>query len=120
MAMNSPRLISSRFPYLPIHLEVRRGIHDLEALLDTGFDGDVALPPELIINGEPADGHQRWKLADGSTVLAPYYVGTAHLGNTEVAGILVTAIGDEPIIGRAIIMEFNVILDHGQRVIVEP
>ena len=34
-------LVSSRFPYLPIHVEVRHGSHDLEALLDTGFDGDV-------------------------------------------------------------------------------
>jgi hypothetical protein len=51
--MSSPRLVSGRFPYLPIHLEVRRGMHDLELLLDTGFDGDVSLPPELIMNGAP-------------------------------------------------------------------
>ena len=38
--MTAPRLVSSRFPYLPIRLQVRQRVEDLEALLDTGFDDD--------------------------------------------------------------------------------
>lgn len=114
------RLTSSRFPYLPVHLEVRRGVHDLEALLDTGFDGDIALPTDLIMNGDPPDGHQRWRLADGSTALAPFYLGIVKLATTELSDIHVTAMGDEPIVGRGIISQFTLILDHGRRVVVEP
>ena len=69
------RLISERFPYLPIHIESRAGQTDADALLDTGFDGDFALPPEALTSSQP-DGHLRSTLADGSLVLAPYYIGT--------------------------------------------
>jgi predicted aspartyl protease len=120
VAVSTPRLVSNRFPYLPVHLEVRRGVHDVEALLDTGFDGDVSLPPAMISNGGQPDGHQRWILADGSTVLAPYYLGTLRIGTIEVPGILVTAVGDEPLLGRGILTDVTVTLDHGRRVIVEP
>lgn len=80
----------------------------------------MALPPEMVTNGGPPDGHQRWRLADGSTVTAPYYVGSIRLGTTELPLIVVTALGDEPIMGCGILTEFTVILDHAQRLIVEP
>ena len=118
--MNRRRVVSSRFPYLPVHVAVRSARHDVEALLDTGFDGDLALPPELVMNGDPPDGHHRWRLADGSIVRAPFYVGTLRVGATEMMGMLVTAMGDEPIVGRGILTEFTVILDHAQRLIIEP
>jgi predicted aspartyl protease len=117
--MNGNRLISTRFPFLPIHIQIRRGSHDLEALLDTGFDGDLVLPPELIADGDPPDGYHRWRLADGSIVRAPYYLGTLQVGPVDVAPIVVTALGDEPLVGRGILSDMTIILDHAQRVIVE-
>lgn len=33
------RFVSTRFPYLPVHLEIGAVAGDLEALIDTGFDG---------------------------------------------------------------------------------
>jgi predicted aspartyl protease len=54
----TPRLVSEHFPYLPLRLEVRGRTSAVEALLDTGFDGDVAVPPDLFANGEP-DDYQR-------------------------------------------------------------
>jgi predicted aspartyl protease len=42
MALNQ-RVVSSHFPYLPLQLEIRQELHELEALLDTGFDGYVAI-----------------------------------------------------------------------------
>ncbi len=73
----SQSVVSTRFPYLPLHLEI--GPHwqiDTDALLDTGFDGDVALPPAMIGSIHPPADYLRWTLADGSTVLAPVYLGT--------------------------------------------
>lgn len=51
----------------------------MEALLDAGFDGDIAVPPDLVTNGEIPDEYLIWTLADGSEVLAPAFLGTARL-----------------------------------------
>lgn len=38
---------SERSPHLPIAFTVDESRHAAEALLDTGFDGDLAVPPEI-------------------------------------------------------------------------
>jgi predicted aspartyl protease len=58
VAVSQP-LVSFHFPYLPIHFEVGQRGEDVEALLDTGFDGAVALPPDLITNGRLPTGYSR-------------------------------------------------------------
>ena len=40
-------LTSSRFPYLPVRWQVRQQTYEAEALLDTGFDGGIAVPPNF-------------------------------------------------------------------------
>ena len=121
----SDRLVSSRFPYLPIHLELRDGgtafqEADLEALIDTGFDGDVIAPAALLTNGPLPASYLSWELADGSEVLAPAYRGTVTVGQLGTLTVIITALGDEPMIGRTLVSRFRVTLDHGQQVIVEP
>lgn len=112
-------VLSSHFPYVPISLEVHeRIIDDLEALVDTGFDGHVIVPTGSLSNGHPPDGHLRWQLADGSTVLAPFYLGSVRIGALAPIPAVVTVLGDEPIIGRGVTNNFSATLDHGQRVLV--
>ncbi|GEM_PF-4457774 len=53
----SQHLTSWRFPYLPISLHLRQTrigeiIADMEALLDTGFDGDVIVPLDFDMYGQ--------------------------------------------------------------------
>ncbi|HYU21107.1 MAG TPA: hypothetical protein VEQ11_20650 [Chloroflexota bacterium] len=50
-----------------------------EARLDAGFDGDVVCPSNLVQGSQLADGHVRWTLADGSDILAAYYLGTVQV-----------------------------------------
>ena len=70
MAINQP-LVSNNFPYLPLRLDVGQHSLDLEALLDTGFDGDGAMPSSVLAaEGAPA-GYVDCRLADGSVVSAP-------------------------------------------------
>ena len=114
------RLISSRFPYLPIQLHVRDHTYDGEALLDTGFDGGIVMPPHFFSGEETPDHHVWWTLADASRRLAPVYRGSVELEGLGSFPIFVTVLGDEPIIGLEVINRFSVLLDHGQRVIVEP
>ena len=42
--MNNEPLISAHFPYIPIRIEFGHQSHEVECLLDTGFDGDIAIP----------------------------------------------------------------------------
>ncbi len=114
------RVVSSHFPYLPLRLQIRESAYQLQALLDTGFDGYVTVPPELMVGDQPADGHEIWRLADGSEVLTPWYRGSVSIGDLAPVSVVVIELGDEPLIGRGVADGFNVILDHGRRVIVEP
>ena len=118
--MTAGRLISPRFPYLPIRVTIGGQHMDVEALLDTGFDGDVILPPRLIDGGVPPDGHMRWTLADDSTVLTPYYLGTVRIGTMGSFNLVISTLGNEPLVGLGLAINFTITLDHGRQVIVEP
>lgn len=51
---------------------------------------------------------------------APVYYGSMQVGDLDPLDVDITALGDEPIIGRGITDQYRIILDHGARVIVEP
>ncbi len=119
MVMSEKQIISTHYPYLPLTITVRKRTETLEALLDTGFDGDIVLPPGLITNGKPPDSYARWTLADGSRVLAPAYLGTVAIEGLEDAGpfpAMINILGNEPLVGRALTNRFCITLDHGRRV----
>jgi len=115
----SERLESRNFPYLPLRLAVRNRTYEVEALIDTGFDGHVVVPPGLLAHGEPPDDYHIWLLADGSQVVAPFYLGTVSVGDLGSFPAAITTLGDEPIAGGGVIDRFRLTLDHGQRVLVE-
>jgi len=117
--MSQP-VVSNRFPYLPILMALGQRGEDLEALLDTGFDGDLAVPPGLIPDGQRPTAYTRWILADGSSVLATTYRGTVRVGPLGPFPALITAIGDEPLVGRGVSDRLRITLDHGQQLIIEP
>jgi predicted aspartyl protease len=120
VAVSDAIVVSDCFPYVPVRLQVRDSSAEVEALLDTGFDGHVVVPAHLVTNGTPADTHSTWTLADGSEVVSRTYQGTAQIGDFPPLRVLISVIGDEPIIGRALTRRFSIHLDHGSRVIIEP
>lgn len=114
------RVGSARFPYVPIRLVVGQQVIEVEAFLDTGFDGDVVMPRGSVRRGTRRTSYLYWTLPDNSVVSAPAYPGTVEIGRLGSFPVLVTVLGDEPIIGRRLTDRFRVILDHGSAVIVEP
>jgi predicted aspartyl protease len=126
----SKHIVSSRFPYLPlrVHLKLNRNQEidtDTEALVDTGFSGDVALPSSWVTNGHRPDGYVTWMMADGSSTMAAIYLGSVRLvGLEEDVPIsipcTITVLGDEVIAGRGLTDRFRLTLDHGKKLIVEP
>lgn len=125
----SKQLISSRFPYIPLHLNLKLGKRehvaiDTEALVDTGFTGDLAVPAAWIKNGHRPDGYVTWMMADGSDIWAPIYLGTVRLPDLEegkpiLIPLTITVLGNEVIAGRGLIDHFKLIFDHGRKLIVE-
>lgn len=112
-------LISSHFPYLSVKVIVRQRVLNLEALVDTGFDGEIILPPGLATNGELPFWYVDCKLADESVVKISAFKCSVELANKKLKDITVLIMGDEPIVGRGVIKNFKVIFDHGRKVIIE-
>ena len=117
MAIAGP---GARFPYLHVTLRVRDRVYQAEALLDTGFDGDAIIPVTRTADLGGADNYQRWRLADGSRLLAPVYLGNLSVSGQPGFSARVAAVGDEYLIGLGAIRGFKVTLDHGRTVTVEP
>jgi clan AA aspartic protease len=58
--------VRDRFPRVSLNLPGLDGPVVVEFILDTGFDGDLALPASLIAQLETAESEFRWvRLADG-------------------------------------------------------
>ena len=111
-------MTSSRFPYVAFHVQVRQHSLDAEGLVDTGFDGGLAVPPTLLENVGPPDAYELWQPVVGPPILAPTYRATFQIDALGPFPVAVTALGDEILVGLEVISRFAVTLDHGQQVIV--
>jgi predicted aspartyl protease len=126
----SYQLVSTTFPFLPLHIHVRvsKAImleQDTQALVDTGFSGDIVLPTSEAVKGYEPDAYATWAMADGSEVMAPIFLGNIRFPELEddvavLFGVTVTFLGDQPLIGQNVLRQFTLTLDHGKRVILEP
>jgi predicted aspartyl protease len=123
MAMSETKTFTSaHFPYIPVTVFLNKLTETVEALLDTGFDGDLIIPEGLMTNGKPPDSYLRFTLADQATsVLAPTYLGrveVAKLGDVGEHVAIISVLGTEAIIGRNLVRHFEITLDHGRYVII--
>ncbi len=115
-------IISDRYPYLRIRVEIRGQIDEDWALVDTGFDGEIIVPTtSLQTNIGREDGRTRWQVGDRRVVPAPSYFGQLEIsGLAPLGDVTCVALGDQYILGRGIIDLFKVTFDHGERLVVEP
>ena len=116
------RYLGDHVPYVPVRLRLNGQPTDLviEALVDTGFDGDVIVPASYVVGAE-ARGESTWTLADGSEVLASHYIGNVQLGNLVGSHLVsVTGLGEEALLGRSLMDRFLLTLDHGRSILIEP
>jgi clan AA aspartic protease len=82
--------------------------HEIEAMVDTGYNGWLTLPPDLIaMLGLPWSRRGRAILADGSTVVFDIYEGTVLWD-----GVLLTILVDEadgmPLLGMSLMHGYEV------------
>lgn len=64
--------VRRRFPRVLLALPSREGSLEIEFLIDTAFDGDLALPPDIVrlLDSQPS-GNRGLSLADGSLFVSP-------------------------------------------------
>jgi clan AA aspartic protease len=126
----SNKLKSSKYPFLPLTIHVRvsnRKNIDIntQALIDTGFSGDIVVPVTGELKQYPPDAYATWTMADGSEVLAPIFLGSIRFPQldedvAEMVGVTITVLGDQALIGLSVLRRFTLTLDHGKQVILEP
>lgn len=113
------RVVSERYPYLLVELRVGDQVMTVDALVDTGLDGDMIVPEQTPFE-QPSDSYRSRTFADGSGVDAPVYYGTLRIGEFDHVPADIARLGRETIIGRGVIDRYLVTFDHGARVAVEP
>ena len=126
----SKKLTSRRFPFLPLSIRVRvtKGKLlelDTQALIDTGFSGDIVVPATKELLQSTPGAYATWTMADGSEVLAPIFLGTIRFPEleedaAEMVGVTITVLGDQALIGQSVLKHFTLTLDHGKQVTLEP
>ena len=113
-------LTSRRSPYLTLSVHVNGQVRRFEALLDTGFDGEIVVPEDSpLVAGRP-DKYASTMLADGSLSLHAAFRGHVDLPPLGSYQVQVIALGDECLIGRGVSDRFRVTFDHGQTLTIEP
>jgi predicted aspartyl protease len=116
---------STNYPYLQVHVQVgpdRRSPHfefDAEPLVDTGFDGGLAVPPGTIPGHVPLSGQLPWTLADGSDLTTDFYVGYVIIGHLRPVPTVIIALSGDTLLGRHVIDNFRLTFDHGSTILVE-
>lgn len=107
-------VVHDRVPYIPItlHIPERSATLTLQALVDTGFTNEVALPEELLPDKAPSLGDVSVRLADDSVAAVPAYLGSLRIGETTISPVTVVVLGSETMIGLEIVAQFRVTIDH--------
>jgi predicted aspartyl protease len=111
----------ARYPSLPIRLTIGSSFFETTALVDSGFEGYIALPRTLASSLPTPRYERRAEMASGEIVTVPVWRGTAELvdapGSFRVDAV---ALGDEFLIGLFTMNFFKFVFDHGLRLLVEP
>ena len=94
-------------PRLPIAVpgvvEGSPGGIEIEAVVDTGFDGELQLPPDIVGRlGHPYEGRTRGILADGSEEWFRYHTGSVVWHRVEREVVVISSDGD-PLVGMALL-----------------
>jgi predicted aspartyl protease len=96
-----------------LHLEVvgPEGARSFKAIIDTGFNGGLALPPDWIeALGLPRAGHEQMVLADGSVTGAYLYDGYAIL-DEEAYDVVVAEAPGIPLAGTDLFWGFSLYIE---------
>jgi clan AA aspartic protease len=83
----------------------------IDAVIDTGFDGFLSLPSEIIVRlGLPWRTSNTATLGDGSEILFDFYIGTV-IWDGQYREIDIAASETEPLLGMAMLYGYRLQVD---------
>ena len=110
-------------PMVAIEIEDREGtFQSFEAILDTGFNGEIALPPRTIQRLGLADRGRalNWTVATGEEVEAREFTGVVSW-HGQSRRVIVLETGGEPLVGTSLLSGSRLSIDMrtGGEVLIE-
>ena len=114
--------VRRRLPRALLTLSGRSGPVEIEFVIDTGFDGELALPSEMARQLDiSAQGHKSLALADGSLIVSPF-VTAASVWDEEPRATEVLVLDGNPLLGVVLLQEFllQAEMQEGGEVLLEP
>ena|SRR6266446_5737209 len=106
---------SHRQPFLPIELAGLHGTITLQALVDTGFDGDLCVPLAMAMTiGLELKDADYVELADGSIRRELIFRGTVRVGDLlPKEGEIVLTDSEQPLVGAGLFEGLRLEIDYG-------
>jgi hypothetical protein len=92
---------------------------DIEALVDTGFDGGLTVPESYIPDRVPDSGPITCHLADGSSLNARFYRGYVAVGPLQPIPTVIIVLPHQALLGRAVTDHFRLSFRYGREVVLE-
>jgi len=106
-------------PALSLEIRGPEGGRSFDAVIDTGFNGALTLPPGWIdALGLPQSGEQRVSLADGRVIVVPMHVGYVILDDQDLE-IDVAKAQTDPLAGTALFWGFSLYVEFQTNGVVE-
>ena len=102
---------SANEPALPLEVRGPDGARSFDAIIDTGFNGALTLPPDWILPlGLPQAGQEPVTLADGREVTTALY--DAHLIlDDEAYSITIAEAPTTPLLGTDLLWGFSLFIE---------
>jgi len=104
---------------LDVNLIGRCSKKKVQALLDTGFSGAIALPTAIGCEiGLESVGDASVVVASGETVAVPIFIGTVEIGDDRVECIFIILSGsDEVLLGMEVIRDYSVAFNASKKAV---
>ena len=119
--MDERSVISNEFPYIPIRTLLNGRETEAEALLDTGFSGEVIIPEDAVPDGiGPPAYFVTYRVADNRIVSSPVFYGDIEIpGLPPIHDVAIGVLANRYIVGVGVMELYRIILERGKQVIVE-
>lgn len=109
--MTSGFLNSDAAPALSLEVRGPEGKKSVDAVIDTGFNGALTLPPDWIdALGLPQSGEESVSAADGRVIVVPLYVGSVLL-NDQAYEVDIAKAQTDPLAGTALFWGFSLYVE---------
>ena len=108
-------------PRITLELPTQTGVLSVEFIVDTGYEGDITMPPDLARQVDAMEmGSRRQSLADGTIHRIPLYQ-TALEWEGEQRTVEMLVLGGQPLIGTDLLgdMLLQVEVTEGGEVTIE-